>query len=46
MRSQQLGIFGTVIAPEVDVRILEASHGDLTGKRHVKALVKGHVDSE
>jgi hypothetical protein len=32
MRSQQLGIFGSVIAPEVDVRILEVSHEDLTGK--------------
>jgi len=41
MRSQQLSVFGTVIALEV-----EASHGDLKGKRHVKALVKGHVDSE
>jgi len=44
MRSQQLGIFGSVIAPEVDVRILEVSHdGDPRGKRHVIPLVKGHI---
>ena len=33
MHSQQLGIFGSIIAPEVDIRILEVSHGDLTEKK-------------